>query len=153
MSANSVKFCEKEYIARKKKSYALGNKNAICDIAGCYAFYPLLGQDFIKAYSLYMQTIQENPSKTLLSCYSGLAEMYENGYGVAEDILEAIRLHKLSFKNNNYRTDLTPRRIANLYLEKLQDYKNAKKWYKVAYSLSKNIEFLLNLIVDDKWKK
>lgn len=98
--------------------------------------------DYERAYTIATNIIKTNPSFEYNSgCYSALSGMYRIGAYLAQDYKKSIELLKTDYKYHNWQTTI-PVNIANLYLEDLQDYENAQKWYEIAYDITKDKSYL-----------
>jgi len=99
--------------------------------------------DYIKSNAIANEIVLQNKTSHVPSCYNTLVALYKSGYGVAKNINIAILLQKKSFAtSDNFYKDDAAVSLAELYLEKLHDYENAQKWYKIAYDLSKDKSYL-----------
>lgn len=90
--------------------------------------------NYAKGYDIADEIIKKYPMNSdIWECYVVLSDLYVDGKYVAKDIHKAINLLKKSKYMENKLYHLAED-IADLYLEQLGDYKNAEKWYKIAYN-------------------
>ncbi len=83
-------------------------------------------------------------------CYNIQAEHYFFGIYRPKDFEKYIELRKKIYTNYPHFRDLQAKEIAYTYLEKLEDYENAKLWYKKVYELNKDEKYLSKV---DEYKK
>ncbi len=134
-------------------AYLQGNNQMGCDLASEYSSL-LTDEDEVnpnlnlqKAYEITSEIIQKVPNdKNISTCYITLSQMYRNGHYIAQDVNKSISLLVKSFGFKLLQDSLSIE-IAELYLTKLKDYKNARKWYKIAYELTKDTKYIT--IVDE----
>lgn len=109
-------------------------------------------ENLIKAFEIANTIVLENHNDDeIYSCYSNLSHMYRTGNYVAQDFEKAINFQKKSFEVSlDFAKDEAAESIAELYVEKLQDYDNAQKWYQITYNLTKDEKYLS---IVDEYKK
>ncbi|PNV83689.1 MAG: hypothetical protein C0627_03900 [Sulfurimonas sp.] len=97
-----------------------------------------------KAFSIASHITNKNPNNNeIYICYDNLAYMYRSGGFVAQDFHKAIEMYKKSFQiSKSFVKDEMAEKIAEIYLEDLEDYENAQKWYETVYKLTKDIKYL-----------
>lgn len=142
----AVNFAENLY--KKENNFQMG-----CNLASHYGNNKQFKLDFEKSYNIASKIVANYlPSIETQSCYSTLAYLYRVGNYTMKDIPKTIKLNELQFeKIYNKKNDLVSSWIAKFYLEYLQDFVNAKKWYQITYELTKDKKYLT--IVDEYIKK
>jgi hypothetical protein len=88
------------------------------------------------------QVIKDYPNvenihkEEIQACYSVLSNIYIDGIYVPKDINKSISILKESNLGILYS------KIANIYLERIENFSEAEKWYKKAYKYQNNPEYL-----------
>lgn len=136
----------------EKAYYEDRNIDMGCKLASSYGSTPFFEINHEKAYYLASKIISENkPSKATESCYTTLSYLYRQGSYVAQDDNKSLELLKVVFYDiNKEKNDLISKWIADYYLETLQDFQNAQKWYQITYDLTKDTKYLTKV---DEYKK
>lgn len=147
--ANTEKQCSKKFVNTNQELYNIGYMPSGCNLASCYQdIYTnvdnLVDIDYSKSFDLSSSIIAKQASKDIdvWLCYYNLSTLYRSGRSVAKDINKSIDLSQKDFFMHNEKNDMTAIEIADMYLYDLQDYKNAEKWYKTAYNLTKEKKYL-----------
>lgn len=98
---------------------------------------------YVEAFDLAKEIYENNLQLPLFnSCVSTLGYLYSDGkVGIGKNINKAIKL-QIEYFEQKKEDDLTARSIGRLYLQKNNDYENAEKWYKIAYDLNKDENYL-----------
>ena len=107
-----------------------------CQLAFKYAANMNFDFDYYpKAYSLAKELIDKYPgNRDFYSCYDALFYLYQQGSYVSQDYLKAINILKHSYKiSKDIYKGVLAEHVAEFYLTKFQDDKNATLWYKKAY--------------------
>lgn len=141
-----------EKIELFKKLYQKGNLEAGCRLAYKYgnqlSFNGTINKDL--DYDLSYKIIQDiirkdiNSYDDIMSCYSTLSYFYRFGNFLAHDPLKAIDINlKLYEKvNQKINQESIAKFLADTYLEDLQDFESARKWYQITYDLTKDKKYL-----------
>lgn len=100
-------------------------------------------KDYIKSFDLAKEIYEKNENLPLFnSCVSTLGYIYSRGQnGIAKNIKKALEL-QIDYFNQKKEDYLIAVSIAELYLEEKKDYKNAQKWYEIAYNIKKDEQYL-----------
>lgn len=149
-----------ERIELFKKLYQKGNLEAGCRLAYKYgnqlSFNGTINKDL--DYDLSYEIIQDiirkdiNSYDNIMSCYSTLSYFYRFGNFLAHDPLKAIDINLKLYEKVNQKVnkESIAKFLADTYLNNLQDFENARKWYQITYELTKNEEYLS---IVDEYKK
>ena len=138
----AVEFAEKAY--ENDNNIMLG-----CALSEYYSMYIIPDDaentkiNLTKAFNLASEILDKNSGKTEVNiCYSTLSGLYLFGVFRPKDIHKAIALEKEAYKFYPFLRELLARKIGSYYLKQLEDYSNAKEWYKKAYELNKDEKYL-----------
>ena len=130
-------------------AYKNGNLNLGCELANYYGSTLRSDNklnpdfDYFKSFKMANEIIGKEPdSKDTNSCYYILGDFYQSGVYRPKDIEKTITFYKKAYANSPGMRKLLSKRIAEFYLEQLNDYDNAEIWYKKAYELNKDEKYL-----------
>lgn len=147
----------KDKLSNLEKLYKQGNHTAGCQLVSYYSIP--LNEDrkttheinYDKSFQIATNILSNNHEiDDVWSCYHTLRYFYRMGDYFAKDIQEAIKLNKKQFEKSKYFKSSPAIDLASIYLEELEDFDNARKWYKIAYELTNDEEYLS--IVDEYMK-
>ncbi len=139
----------KKALQLANKAYKNGNIEMGCNLAEYYGvnirsdYQQNPDVNYSQAFSIANKIIQNHPTdKNTANCYTALSSLYLFGIYTPKDLNRSIDFLKKSFENDEFKSDLRASRIADRYLEELEDYENAELWYKKAYELSEDEKYL-----------
>ena len=135
----------KKAIKLATQAYKEGDLEFGCSLAQHYSSSLIFNNkqnpdiDNQKSFDIAEEVIKKEPNnKFISSCYQTLSNFYLFGTYRPKDIKKSLKLMEKSYNNFEHLRDSIGERIAELYLEQLEDYKNATLWYKKVYELIKN---------------